>query len=111
MMPKRFSHRWWKLWYSGAIDREVTFLDYLADELEIYCDTTPDVLSYTDINPRQVRRGELLSCADAVPRPFLDLGARCAQDLRLNYFKVRTFDNAFTKLIGMTAHESDKRWR
>ena len=113
-MPKRFSRRWWKLWYSGAIDREKTFLSYLADELEANLDLTHTrnmAWLFEGIESAAVRRGELLSCADAVPRAFLDLGARCAQDLHLHRFKAPVYDNAFIKLIEKTAVEYDKRWR
>lgn len=116
-MPERFSRKWWKLWFSGAIPRVPVFLDYMADELVKY--KARSELSYRDafggLDPEAVRRGGKLRISklpllNTWTRPLLDLGARVNGDLRLTR-NTKIYDEVFRLLIGRTAPEADEAWR
>jgi len=101
-MPPEFSRKWWRLWYSGAIDREKVFFKILARELIVRKTTCP--LYYME-NEDDVFHGRRLS---DWTRGFLDLSAVVRQDLNLPWGK---YEACMTKLLGKTASEADKIWR
>ena len=100
--PKEFSRVWWRLWYSGAIDKGPVYFRHLADALRARKQTGTD---YYVEDPNAVCRGEQLP---NWTRGFLDLTAVVSGDLRLSQ---KEYDTFVTKLLGKTASEADKVWQ
>lgn len=98
-MPKRFTRRWWTLWRSGAIPRDVVFFDYLA---ELYQQRKQERGSdYYNGDIESIRRGKRqIQC-----RGLLDLcGVAC--------IKLQLSEKVYTKLtkqlFGYSAYEVEQ---
>jgi len=100
--PKEFSKAWWRLWFSGAIDKRPVYFRHLADQLRAR--KRNDDGYYTE-DPDMIRRGERLP---SWTRGFLDLTAVVAGELRL---PLKTYEPFVVELIGKTANEADQVWQ
>lgn len=78
--PKKFSAKWWRLWFSGAFHLETIFRNVVADEIEKAGGTRSD---YRE-NPDILRNGGRVPYSV----PMTDLCARVYQDLRMRRWDV-----------------------
>ena len=99
--PKEFSKAWWRLWFSGAIDKRPVYFRHLADALRVRMVDT----DYYVEDPNAVRTGARLP---KWTRGFLDLMAVVAGELLLPQ---KDYDAFATELIGRTANEADQVWQ
>jgi hypothetical protein len=104
IMPSRKTRKWWKLWYSGAIPKDIVFFDELSSLL--LKRQKEDEWYYSGIDPEKVRKGKEIG---TVCRGFLDLCAVVAQDLRLTHTECEEYTRRL--FGGLTAREMDKKWR
>jgi hypothetical protein len=109
-MPERFSRKWWCLWFSGAIPRDVVFFDHLADELRRYQNESEPHEYFDPADPLsesvdEVRSGSRMT---NFSRGFVDLSARVAGDLRL---RREVYQELTKRLFGKTAEEVSDSWR
>lgn len=100
--PKEFSRVWWRLWFSGAIDKRPVYFRHLADQLQARRRNDD---GYYIEDPDAVRTGARLP---KWTRGFLDLMAVVAGELLLPQ---KDYDVFATELIGKTAHEADQIWQ
>lgn len=100
--PKEFSRVWWRLWFSGAIDKKPVYFRHLAEQLRVRKQNDD---GYYAENPDAIRKGERLP---NWTRGFLNLTAVVAGDLLLSQ---KEHDAFVVKLIGKTAHEADQVWQ
>jgi hypothetical protein len=93
-MPAMFSRKWWKLWRSGAIDREQVFFLYLDS---LMCTRVKDA-------PELYRVSKPWPCS----RFLSDVCAVAWRDLRL---PERVYTEATRKLFGgVSAREVEDLW-
>jgi hypothetical protein len=100
--PKEFSKAWWRLWFSGAIDKKPVYFRHLADQLRARRRNDD---GYYIEDPDAVRTGARLP---KWTRGFLDLMAAVAGELHLS---PKDYDAFATELIGQTANEADQVWQ
>lgn len=100
--PKEFSRVWWRLWFSGAINKKPVYFRHLAEQLRVRKQSSD---GYYAEDPNTIRKGARMPCWS---RSFLDLTAVVAQELRLSQ---EEHDAFVTDLIGKTAHEADQVWQ
>ncbi len=98
-MPERFSYRWWRLWWSGAIARGPVFFDELAKRLEAA--KIKDSWYFEHESPERIRRGERL---ETFSRGLLDMAAAVSQDLHLPW---SSYQSLTTQLFGAPANVVD----
>jgi hypothetical protein len=102
LMPAEGSRRWWRLWYSGAIDRKPVFLRRLAVELALRKEKAPYYYSESI--------AEVL-CGGPVhgySRGFIDLLAVVKQALRL---RESEYERIGRDLLGRSPQEAEDWWR
>lgn len=100
--PKEFSRVWWRLWFSGAINKGPVYFRILAEQLRI---RKQEDDGYYSEDPDTVRNGARMP---SWSRGFLDLTAVVANEFRLSR---EEYDAFVIKLIGKTAHEADQVWQ
>lgn len=103
-VPAPKTHPWWRLWFSGAFDRETVFRRVLADRLEAAYEpggyVFGDALEYA------------LCIRERVPvkgfRALWDMAAFVSQDLRLT---MPQYERITAAIFGRSAAGLDEEFR
>lgn len=106
-MPPHTSRRWWKLWYAGAIPRDVVFFNALADHIEEQQrkDEARGIADgyYSSIDTSRIRKGLPLA---SWTRGLTDSCAFVFQNMRLH-----VSDKSYDQYDRWVAQLCGKYWR